>query len=142
MIHLERLLKHGKLRHLESKPLIRRLKNGVENAVRPVFGGVELIDLAFSFPVALVYTCTFISVFVFFAHSNVVSMLKTTTLSAREETPGMKCVNITKSMEGEFNADVNGHWQSDPLYLEEKSIFVLTSYGKPLSEDQFKAAMS
>ena len=142
MIHLERLLKHGKLRHLESKPLIRRLKNGVENAVRPTFGGVELIDLTFSFPIALIYACVFIVLFVLFACTNYQSKKPTVTLLPTQENGGgMSCSPIPKSIEGIFNADLNGYWQNDPLYLEGKSIFVLTSYGKLLSKEQFIAAL-
>lgn len=138
-MHLERLLKRGSLKN-ESKTLLRRFKHNVEG-VRPTFGGVELVDLAFSFPVALTYCICFFSIFVYLAYTTFNDTIQTKVVSLVNGSRLLTCESISKTLEGYYTADINGTWQRYDNYTEDLSLFTLATYGKNLSEGQYKTAM-
>jgi len=142
MIRLEKLLKNGKLHRLRSKPILSRLKHGVENAARPIFGGIELSDLAFSFPISFSYIVGFVFLFGFLLSTNLQGTINAKVLGLNKDASGMTCVPIPKVLNGLFNADLDGNWETEDDYSDNKSLFVLRAQGRKISGEQFKSSMN
>lgn len=140
MMHLERLLKRGSLKN-ESKTLLRRLKHNIEG-FRPYFGGVELVDLAFSFPIALIYFICFISIFVYLATTTFLNTIQTKVVSLKNiKDRFMSCEPISKPLGGYYTGDLDGYWEREDGYTADLSIFTLATYGKALTKEDYKIAM-
>lgn len=139
MIRLEKVLKNGGV--ATEKETIHRLKRVVENSARPIFGGVALRDLTFSFPLSAAYTVCFLTVFFYLLITNITTTLGTQVLSLDQNAKGMNCTPIAKSLKGQWNADAKGNWDSEKDFQDETALFVFSAKGQKIGKDQYEAAL-
>lgn len=140
MIRLEKVLKNGGIS--TEKEMVHRLKRAVENSARPVFGGVALRDLTFSFPLSVAYVVCFLSVFTYLIYTNIKTTLDTEVLSLDQNAHGMTCRPIVKSLKGQWNADARGNWDSENDFTDESSLFVFTAKGQKIGKKQYEDALT
>ena len=108
-------------------------------------GGVHVEDweeTGWAVSIVLLYYLAFFWAFFYFVYSLTLSGTAMTYLSLQSNTTDQICAEIPISVTTTINGDVYGHWSSNPLFLNNASIFVLDFVGTNITTAQYVATMT
>ena len=136
------LAKHGKIVR-PMKSLWDRFRLTVINgSTNKTLGGMHFDDLGnMAFWLALLFVTCNIVVFAIIMFVTTQNTMNKKFLSLTEVTTGATCVEVPQQINGMFQGDTNGYWETNDMFNATRSLFQLQFSGRGVNNKQFEEAM-
>ena len=136
------LAKHGKIQRPTRSVWEKISTTIVNSSTNKVVGGIHLDDLgSLAFWLALLFVLCNLVAFAVILFDTTTTQLNKKFLSLTVDTKGALCNEVPQQLNGVYQGDTNGYWQTNDMFRYNLSIFQLSFSGRGVTNEQYTDAM-